>query len=226
MRWEPNAVALEPSLTSQLRGVFLHRLHWRGRTFDVKVGRHQTTVTLESGAPLPIKTGGQIHKVRAGAPLTIPTRRPDLSRTTNPLRCQAAKATSAHAGAPALAAVDGSPATDWEPTSLPAKLTVPLNGTHTIDHANLRWGQTWPPPPKPNVHPPAHPVTPRRATAYVLEGSRNGRHWQRLAAVHGRAKGIVDHLHFPSTRLGFLRLKETAASAGEPPQLEEIESSG
>ncbi|HWH20179.1 MAG TPA: glycosyl hydrolase family 65 protein [Solirubrobacterales bacterium] len=224
LRWEPNAVALDPSLTSQLHGLALHELHWRGRTFDVKVGSHQTTVTLDSGAPLPVKTGGQIHKVRAGAPLTIPTRRPDLTPTSNPLRCQAAKASSAHAGAPALAAVDGSPATDWEPTSLPATLTVPLHGTHRLDGATLRWGATWPPPPKPNVHPPARPVIPRRATAYTLEGSADGSRWQRLASVKGRAKGTVDHLHFPSTRVRFLRLKETAATEGEPPLLEELES--
>jgi trehalose/maltose hydrolase-like predicted phosphorylase len=226
LRWESNAVALDPSLTSQLPGVVLHQLHWRGRTFDVKVGQRQTTVTLESGAPLPVKTGGQIHKVRAGAPLTIPTRRPDLTPTTNPLRCQAAQATSAHAGAPALAAVDGSPATDWEPTSLPAKLTVPLHGTHRLDGATLRWGQTWPPAPKPNVHPPAKPVKTRRATAYVLEGSLDGRHWQRLATVKNRAKGTVDHLHFAPASVKFLRLKETAATEGEPPLLEEIETSG
>jgi trehalose/maltose hydrolase-like predicted phosphorylase len=226
LRWESNAVALDPSLTSQLPGVVLHQLHWRGRTFDVKVGQRQTTVTLESGAPLPVKTGGQIHKVRAGAPLTIPTRRPDLTPTTNPLRCQAAKATSAHAGAPALAAVDGSPATDWEPTSLPAKLTVPLKGVHTISGATLRWGQTWPPAPKPNVHPPAKPVTPRRGTAYVLEGSLDGADWQRLATVKNRAKGTVDHLRFAPASVKFLRLKETAATEGEPPLLEELETSG
>jgi trehalose/maltose hydrolase-like predicted phosphorylase len=226
LRWESNAVALDPSLTSQLPGVVLHQLHWRGRTFDVKVGQRQTTVTLESGAPLPVKTGGQIHKVRAGAPLTIPTRRPDLTPTTNPLRCQAAKATSAHAGAPALAAVDGSPATDWEPTSLPAKLTVPLRGTHRLHGATLRWGQTWPPAPKPNVHPPAKPVKPRRATAYVLEGSLDGSHWQRLTSVKNRAKGTVDHLHFAPASVKLLRLKETAATEGEPPLLEEIETSG
>jgi trehalose/maltose hydrolase-like predicted phosphorylase len=226
LRWESNAVALDPSLTSQLPGVVLHQLHWRGRTFDVKVGQRQTTVTLESGAPLPVKTGGQIHKVRAGAPLTIPTRRPDLTPTTNSLRCQAAKATSAHAGAPALAAVDGSPATDWEPTSLPAKLTVPLPSSHRLDGATLRWGQTWPPAPKPNVHPPAKPVKPRRATDYVVEGSLDGRHWQRLASVKNRAKGTVDHLHFAPASVKFLRLNETAATEGEPPLLEEIETSG
>jgi trehalose/maltose hydrolase-like predicted phosphorylase len=226
LRWEPNAVALDPSLTSQLPGVVLHQLHWRGRTFDVKIGPHQTTVTLESGSQLPVKTGGQIHYVRAGAPLTIPTHRPDLTPTTNPLRCQAATASSAHAGAPALAAVDGSPATDWEPTSLPAKLTVPLHRTHRLDAATLRWGPTWPPAPKPNVHPPAKPVTPRRATAYVLEGSLDGSQWQRLASVKHHAKGTVDRLHFAPTAVRFLRLKETAATEGEPPLLEELETSG
>jgi trehalose/maltose hydrolase-like predicted phosphorylase len=224
LRWESNAVALDPSLTSQLPGVMLHQLHWRGRTFDVKIGQRQTTVTLDSGAALPIKAGGQIHRVRAGAALTIPTRRPDLEPTSNPLRCQLAKASSAHAGAPALAAVDGSPATDWEPTSLPAKLTVPLHGTHRLDGATVRWGQTWPPAPKPNVHPPAKPVKPRRATAYVLEGSLDGSHWHRLTSVKNRAKGTVDHLHFAPTSVKFLRLKETAATEGEPPLLEEIET--
>jgi trehalose/maltose hydrolase-like predicted phosphorylase len=226
LRWEPNSVALDPSLTSQLPGVVLHQLHWRGRTFDVKIGPIQTTVTLDSGSALPIKSRGQIHYVRAGAPLTITTHRPDLAPTTNPLRCQAAMASSAHAGAPALAAVDGSPATDWEPTSLPAKLTVPLGGAHTVSGATLRWGQTWPPAPKPNVHPPAKPVTPRRATAYVLEGSLECATWQRLASVKDRAKGTVDHLHFAPTKVRFLRLKENAATEGEPPLLEEIETSG
>ena len=226
LRWEPNAVALDPSLTSQLPGVVLHQLHWRGRTFDVKIGQRQTTVTLDSGSALPVKSRGEINYVRAGAPLTIETHRPDLAPTTNPLRCQAATASSAHAGAPALAAVDGSPATDWEPTSLPATLTVPLHGTHRLTGAILRWGQTWPPAPKPNVHPPAKPVTPRRATTYVLEGSLDGGDWRPLATVKNRTKGTVDHLHFAPTAVKFLRLKETAATEGEPPLLEEIETSG
>ena len=69
-------------------------------------------------------------------------------------------------------------------------------------------------------------MKPRRATAYVLEGSLDGRHWQRLASVKNRAKGTVDHLHFAPTAVKFLRLKETAATEGEPPLLEELETSG
>jgi trehalose/maltose hydrolase-like predicted phosphorylase len=226
LRWEPNAVALDPSLTSQLGGVSLHELHWRGRTFDVNVGQHQTTVTLVSGSSLPVKVGGKVRRVSAGKPLTIKTRRPDLTPTTDPLRCQAATASSAHAGAPALAAVDGSPATDWEPTALPATLTIPLKSTRTVSGATLRWGVTYPPAPKPNVHPPAKPVTTRRATTFELLGSADGRHWQRLAEVKNRAEGTVDHLHFPPTALRYLRLKEASATGGEPPLLEELEASG
>jgi hypothetical protein len=69
-------------------------------------------------------------------------------------------------------------------------------------------------------------VTPRRATAYVLEGSPDGHHWRRLASVKNRAKGTVDRLHFAPTAVKFLRLEETAATEGEPPLLEEIETSG
>jgi trehalose/maltose hydrolase-like predicted phosphorylase len=232
LRWEPGAVRLDPSLTAQLgAGIFLHGLRWRGRVFDLKIGPRQTTVTLRSGAPLPVATrSGNTHKVRPGRPLTMTTRRPDLTHTADPLRCAAARASSAGPGTPALAAVDGSPATDWAPTSVPATITVPL---HTISpdkgdkrgpltSATVRWGQAWQPPPKPNVHPPAKPVEPRRASAYVLLGSRDGHHWRVLARVEGRKAGTVDKLRFAPARVGFLRLKVIRATGGEPPQLEEL----
>jgi hypothetical protein len=224
LRWEPGAVRIDPSLTAQLgAGIVLHGLHWRGRLFEVKIGPHQTTVTLESGGPLPVATrSGNTHMVRVGKPLTLPTRRPDLTRTSDPLRCVPAQGSSAAAGAPALAAVDGSPATQWQPTDLPASLTVPLRKVRRLDQATVHWGQAWQPPPKPNVHPPAHPVEPRRASSYVLLGSRDGRHWQQLAKVKGRRAGTVDKLDFPPIRVSFLRLRETASTGGEPPLLEEL----
>ncbi len=40
MRWDQQAVSLDPSLTSQLSGVTLHALKWRGRTFTVDIGLH------------------------------------------------------------------------------------------------------------------------------------------------------------------------------------------
>jgi hypothetical protein len=220
-------VRLDPSLTAQIGGVVLHNLRWRGRIFDLAIGSRRTTVTLESGPPLPVTTGtGGMREVVAGHSLSLPTGRPDLAPSTeDPLRCAAATADSAQPGAPALAAVDGSPATDWEPASLPASLTVPLHGARRIARATVTWGQSWPPAPEPNVPPPPGPVKTRRATDYVLLGSRNGHRWKPLATVAGRTTGTVDELHFKPTKIRFLRLEETAATEGEPPILEELEAS-
>src|SRR6185437_13105276 len=52
----------------------------------------------------------------------------------------------ARCGAPALAAVDGSPATDWQPAKVHATLTArlaPLTGR--IRTITVRWGRMWPP---------------------------------------------------------------------------------
>jgi hypothetical protein len=156
----------------------------------------------------------------------LPTRRPDLTHAGDPLRCTAPTVSSTAPGGPALAAVDGSPATPWQPTALPAAITVPLHQVTRLDQVTVRWGQAWQPPPKPNVHPPAKPVEPRRASSYLLLGSRDGHHWKTLARVKGREAGTVDKLRFAATAVRYLRLKETAATGGEPPLLEEIETTG
>jgi hypothetical protein len=173
----------------------------------------------------------KVLKVRAGKSISLPTRRPDARPTRDALRCAAATATSAAPGAPALAAVDGSGATQWEAASLPATLTVPLKSAHRIDSVTLRWGLVQPGPPGPNVPPPPHPVRTRRATDYVVLGSRDGEHWHRLATVSGHATGTSDSLRFPPTKVRFLRLKVTAATKGlegteEPPLLQEIKAEG
>ena len=231
LRWQGSAVQLDPTLNAGVGEIVLHHLRWHGRVFDVTIGPKTTTVKVDSGAPLPVEgASGGITRVKAGKSTTMPTNRPDLAPTNNPLRCTSASATSAAPGGPALAAVDGSPATPWQGKSLPASLTVPLRGAHKIDEATVRWGRSWMPPPKPNVHPPAKPVLTRRATDYVLLGSADGHRWTRLAKVTGRAKGLVDHLHFVPTSVRYLRLKVTAATKGvegkvEPPLLEELETS-
>jgi len=232
LRWEAGAVRLDPMLNEQVGEVVLHRLHWRGRVFDVAIGPRRTTVTLHSGAPLPVKSGdGKARKVSVGGTLAIPTRRPDLAPTANVLRCAPATATSANPGTPALAAVDGSGATQWEASELPASLTVPLSAPHKIDSVTLRWGLVRPGPPGPNVPPPSHPVRTRRATDYVVLGSSDGSHWHRLAKVSGHATGTNDTLHIRPTKVRYLRLKITAATKGlegkeEPPLLEELRAFG
>jgi trehalose/maltose hydrolase-like predicted phosphorylase len=231
LRWDGGAVRLAPVQNAQVGEVVLHHLRWRGRVFDVAIGPEHTTVTVSSGPPLPVKSvDGDVRKVEVGGKLTLPTRRPDLAPTRDPLRCAPATATSAAPGAPALAAVDGSPSTQWEATALPASLTVPLHGTHRIAGATLRWGRSWPGPPGPNVPPPSHPVRIRRATDYVLLGSRDGKHWQRLTKATN-ATGTVDTLHFHPVSVAYLRLRITAASKGlegkeEPPLLETLRAGG
>ena len=196
MRFGTGSVTLAPSLTGQLRGVVLHDVAWQGRTFTVTIGPRSTTVTLDSGPPLPLSTQAGRRVVQAGHPVTVTTARPDLTQTRDRVRCGAARATSAAPGAPALAAVDGSAATDWEPTALPATLTVPVRGRHKLRRVVLVWGRQWPTQPHPNIHPPAHPVIVRRATRYTVAVSTSGRRWRRLALVEFR-HGITDTVALP-----------------------------
>lgn len=223
LRWNPTNVRLDPSLTGQLAEIVLRGLTWRGRSFTVSIGKRTTTVTLDSGRPLPLSTPLGIHQLRRNHPFVIPTRRPDLATSTDLVRCGRASATSAQAGAPPLAAVDGSPATDWQPVSLPATLTVPIHGSgQSVSTATVRWGQQWPQPPGPNTPPPPGPVTTLRATTYTLQVSQNGQSWTTVAAVSDRSTGVLDVIHFPAANARFARVQITAATGTQPPLLDEL----
>ena len=84
MRWENGEVALAPSLTSQLGGVVLHDVAWRGRTFTVSIGPKTTTVTLDSGSCATdrnaFRTGNRVTRADAApadrAPGSDPHQRP------------------------------------------------------------------------------------------------------------------------------------------------------
>jgi trehalose/maltose hydrolase-like predicted phosphorylase len=226
MRWDSHAVRLDPSLTSQLSGVTLHAVRWRGRTFDVHVGPTTTRLAVTSGPALPVRANGGLHRVREGAALTIPTSRPDLTPTSDVARCQQATASSAEPLGPPLAAVDHSPATFWQPTATPAALTVPLGRTRPVDRAVLLWGRQWPPVPGPNVPAPPGPVLTLRATAYVLLTSRDGHSWTRVAGVHGRSSGRRDVLSFPRTPAGFIKVRILSSTHQTPPKLQELVVTG
>ena len=226
LRWNANAVQLAPSLTGQLSGVVLRNLSWHGRRFTVAIGAQTTTVTLNSGAPLPVSTPSGTNIVATGQTLTLVTRRPDLTPTSDAVRCGQASASTSHPGAPALAAVDGSPATDWQPVSLPATLTAPVTGDQRLRTATLLWGQQWPPAPAPNVPPPPGPITTLRASSYELQVSGNGLTWQTVATVTGRTTGTTDVLHFAPVRARFVRLQITSATGEQPPMLEELAVTG
>jgi trehalose/maltose hydrolase-like predicted phosphorylase len=227
MRWENGEVALAPSLTSQLGGVVLHDIAWRGRTFTVSIGPKTTTVTLDSGSALPIGTPSGREIVSPGQTLRMQTARPDLTHTNDLVRCQSASASSAQPGAPALAAVDGSPATDWEPTTVPATLTIPTAaGQQQVSRAVVRWGREWPPAPGPNIPPPPGPVKTLRASSYKLQVSSDGSNWQTVASVSGQQTGTRDVLQFKPVTAKFVRIEITASTNGTPPLLQEVKVTG
>jgi trehalose/maltose hydrolase-like predicted phosphorylase len=222
LRIGAHSVTLDPSLTSQLTGVVLHGLAWHGRRFTVSVGQTNTTVTLDSGSSLPIRTAGVTHSVTQATALTVPTRRPDRTPTTDLVRCQDATASDSAPGAPPLAAVDGSPATDWQPSDLPARLTVPLREPDRISTARLTWGHEWPPPPAPNVHPPPGPVITLRPTAYDLLVSADGTSWHTVAHVTVTGKRDKDTLNFPAQRAKYVAVRVISAADHRMPMLQEL----
>jgi trehalose/maltose hydrolase-like predicted phosphorylase len=223
LRWSSQAVQIAPSLTGQLGGIVLHNLSWHGRRFTLAIGRRTTTVTLNSGAALPVETNGRVRGVGTGRRLTINTRRPDLAVTNDAVRCGNAFASSSQPGAPALAAVDGSPATDWQPVTLPARLIVPLpGGTQTVDTATLQWGQMWPAPPAPNRPPPPGPPVTLRASTYNIAVSVNGHVWQNVGSVTGHVTGTTDVVHFPATRARYVAIIITESTDMRPPMLDEL----
>jgi trehalose/maltose hydrolase-like predicted phosphorylase len=227
MRWNSDNVGLDPSLTSQIGGIVLHAVRWRGRVFEVAIGPGRTTVRLVSGPPLPLSTPSGRRVVRPGHAVTLPTRRPDLTASGDLVRCGHARASSSAPGAPALAAVDGSTATDWQPMKEHATLTAPLAPlAGPIRTISLRWGRQWPPVPGPNIPPPPGPVVVLRPLRYSVQVSTNGRTWRTVARI-GRRRGALDTVRLPGgVKARFVRIKVTAAGAKKLPMLDELTVTG
>jgi trehalose/maltose hydrolase-like predicted phosphorylase len=223
MRSGTNTLTLSPSLTSQIGGLVLHDVFWRGRRLTVSIGPARTRIRLDRGPAMALVVRGHKRTVRSGHSLNVATGRPDLARTTDVVRCQDATATSSQLGAPPLAAVDGSGATDWQPQALPATLTVPLRrAPRFVRTAILRWGEQFPLPPGPNVAPPPSPVTLARASGYALQVSADGHRWRTVATVSGDATGNVDVLRFGRVKARFARVAIPAASGSQLPLLQEL----
>jgi hypothetical protein len=227
LRWNPTSVRIDPTMTGQLSAVVLRGLRWRGRVFTVSISRKTTTISTVSGPRLVLSTPVGTRFVPRGKSLTLPTRRPDLGLSTDAVLCGRASASSALPGALPLAAVDGSPATGWQPSALPATLTVPISASaFSVRTATIRWGQQWPPEPAPNVPPPAGPVTALRASSYALQLSSDGAHWQTVGAVTGKSAGVVDVIHFIASSARFARIQITAATGTQPPVIDELTLTG
>ncbi|HZO79542.1 MAG TPA: glycosyl hydrolase family 65 protein [Solirubrobacteraceae bacterium] len=221
MRLAPSAVRLAPTLTGAIGGIVLHHVGWHGRTFTVTIGRRRTTVSLNAGRPMPVDTPNGRRVLSSGATLSMRTAQPQAAPTSDLVRCGPARASSAALGAPALAAIDGSIATDWQPTRLPATLTVPTRRRASIRQVVVVWGRQWRPPPKPNVKPPPRPVVIRRASRYLVQTSNDGRSWRTLATVT-RSTGTTDTLRVRSGPVRFVRLRILAAAHPKRPLLQEL----
>ncbi|WP_406740327.1 discoidin domain-containing protein [Streptomyces atratus] len=167
LRLREDGVRLDPLLPPQLgSGVTLTGLHYRGRTYDLAIGPRTTTVRLTSGAPFTVHS--PIGSRLLTRTLTLPTRRPDLARTTDAARCRPATATSQSPGLYAAAAVDGSPATAWSPDGATGALMVDLGRAAAVTSAEPEWTEV-------------------RPSSYILETSADGTHWQPYRAG-GRAR--------------------------------------
>ncbi|GAA0594331.1 discoidin domain-containing protein [Streptomyces crystallinus] len=164
MRMREDRLHLDPMLPPQLgRGVTLHSLTWQGRTYDIEIGAHRTTVRLTGGAPMTLDTPQGEQIVSRNVPAVLKTRRPDLTPTTNAARCTTATASSQQPGMYAGAAVDGNTATAWVPDGARGQLTTDLAKPVRVKKVTPTWTDTKP-------------------TAYTVDLSLDGRHWQRAAA--------------------------------------------
>jgi trehalose/maltose hydrolase-like predicted phosphorylase len=212
MRWEQGDLHLAPSLSGSLGTITLRDVAWRGRRFTIRIGPRHTIVILLSGSPMTVSTPQGRGLVTQGTRLEIATAQPAQTPTDDAVRCDNAQASSSATGAPALAAVDGSTATDWEPTATPAALTVPTRAGHrTISQVTVRWGQYFQPVSKINTSPKAGPVLTLRSLRYLVE-VRTGGHWRRVALVHGASPQLTDTVDFRSVRGSAVRLRLLAGS--------------
>ncbi|KUL34157.1 haloacid dehalogenase [Streptomyces sp. NRRL F-4489] len=159
LRMTEDRVRLDPTLPPQLAaGVTLRGLRWQGRTFDVALGAHQTTVRLTAGPALPLATPEGDKLVSRGVPAVLKTRRPDLAATGDAARCAPATATSEEPGMYAGAAVDGNATTAWVPDGADGTLTVDLGRATAVRRIVPHWTAT-------------------RPASYAVQVSRDGRHW-------------------------------------------------
>jgi trehalose/maltose hydrolase-like predicted phosphorylase len=198
-----DAVRLDPSLPPQLPGITLSNLAWQGRTFTVHIGPQETSVTLNSGAPLPVITPGGAKTVEPGAPLIIPTRRPDLEPTEDLARCRQVTATSSLPGSPAVAAVDGSPATAWTAAEPQATLTVNLAAAATLGTIKVLRGNRDPFP-------------------YTVEASSDGVEWKSIATAPAVNATGVDEFTSPPLQARFVRLVFQGDSDAKPASIAEL----
>ena len=160
LRFEAGDVRLAPSLTASSAAWCCTTSPGAAACSPISVGRTRTTVTLTQRRPAaaddPRRRRARSSPVRR---LRIPTAGPTSTPTADAVRCQRGHGDQREPGAPALAAVDGSPPPTGSRCRLPATLTDAASGAghRTISRVTVVWGRQWPravhtqhpPPPRP-----------------------------------------------------------------------------
>lgn len=194
LRFNGDAVTLDPMLPPQLPGIDLTGLQWHGNTFDVSIRPDGTQVTLRGGHTLVVSAAGRQTSLHGHESVTLPTRRPDLTPTQDAARCKDVSASSADPSFPAVAAIDGSPSTRWKATAPGASLTVDLGQATTVGRTVVQsYGAT---------------------TAYRIDVSTDGTTWTPFGTPVAATATSGTTVTAPPVRARFVRY--TAAGSATP----------
>ncbi|MEU7138019.1 discoidin domain-containing protein [Nocardia sp. NPDC046473] len=154
LRLRADEIRIDPTLPPELSaGLHIRGMHWQGRTFDAEIGPDDTKITLKDGAAMQVRTATGTQLVSLDHPLSVKTRRPDLTSTDNLARCKSVSASSAEPGRYAEAAVDGSIATGWAPDADRGTLTVDLGAETSVGRILPHWSDPAPTAPSVSVSP-------------------------------------------------------------------------
>ena len=209
LRFDSDAIEIDPSLPPQITGLTLTGLHWQGRIFTLRITREGSTATLVSGAALPIRSRQGNVVLMPGRPVTLVTRTPDTQPTDNLARCRAVTATSAVAGNPPVGAVDGSTATSWSPVGGHGALTIEFEVPRIVQRVDVTSGTG-------------------ETFADQVQTSADGHVWRSIGSP---ASGSTDNvgtitLDDNKTAARFLRISVDGKTGGPGPHIVEVSVNG
>ncbi|GAA5820821.1 hypothetical protein JCM3770_000353 [Rhodotorula araucariae] len=157
-RFRLDRLHFDPILPPQLSNYTVKGMKWHGGVFDVNVNTNETTITYRRGAngTVPVEIGRKNDKtgnytLALGESLTVPTRSTTGTLIEGNLaQCQSTLGDDAQfhlvnstsrPGEFALAAIDGSNSTVWQPyTPDPTSMVVDLGKEQPIKAFHLNWG--------------------------------------------------------------------------------------
>jgi hypothetical protein len=154
MRPNSEAFYLDPMLPPQLSGgIEVKGMKWQKASFDVLIGMGNTTITRRRTCSREKKhvtleilggnAGTKEYRLGEGESIVVPTRRPDISFSSQDLAlCRSVVSDSEWvAGKYPFAVVDGSKSTAWQPaTPHEASVIVDIGELQEVSKVLLFWG--------------------------------------------------------------------------------------